>query len=111
MATMEAIEGKTDERPSNCRMFRRSTRLSAFAGPLFSFCWRSPFALVVWQVGKPASVVDGEPVLGWVCQPVRPRSRVCSPATKLEIDDKPVTAFGPPSQDSITWRVITSKGN
>jgi hypothetical protein len=28
----------------------------------------------------------------------------------LEIDDHPIKTYGPPSQDSITWRVITSKG-
>lgn len=112
MATMEAIEGKTDEKAEQLPNVSPLDKIIvAFAGPLFSFLLAIAFALVVWQVGKPASVVDGEPVLGWV-EPTGPAAKSgLLPGDKiLEIDDKPVTAFGPPSQDSITWRVITSKG-
>ncbi len=30
--------------------------------------------------------------------------------TILEIDGQPVKHFAPPSQDSVTWRIITSTG-
>ena len=112
MATMEAIEGKTDEKAEQLPNVSPLDKIIvAFAGPLFSFMLAILFAVVVWQVGKPTSVVDEEPVLGWV-EPTGPAWKAGPrPGDKiLEIDDRPVKTFGPPSQDSITWRVITSEG-
>ena len=112
MATMEAIEGKTDEKAEQLPNVSPLDKIIvAFAGPLFSFLLAIAFAMVVWQVGKPTSVVDEAPVLGWV-EPNGPAWKAgLRPGDKiLEIDGKPVNAFGPPAQDSITWRVITSEG-
>lgn len=111
MATMEAIEGKTEEKAEQLPNISPLDKIIvAFAGPLFSFLLAIAFAVVVWQVGKPTSVVDEAPVLGWV-EPNGPAWKAgLRPGDQIiEIDDKPVTTFGPPSQESITWRVITSE--
>src|SRR5215471_21509812 len=67
MATMEAIEGKTDEKAEQLPPISALDKIIvAFAGPLFSFLLAVVFAVVVWKVGKPMNTVDSEPVLGWV---------------------------------------------
>ena len=111
MATMEAIEGKienTAEPLPNASPLDKI--IVAFAGPLFSFLLAIAFAVVVWQVGKPVSVADEKPTLGWVV-PEGPawKAGLRPGDTIVTIDDRPVKAFGPPTQDSITWRVITSE--
>ncbi len=112
MATMEAIEGKSDtpvEQLPNASPLDKI--IVAFAGPLFSFLLAILFAVVVWQVGKPVTAADDEPVLGFVV-PEGPawNAGLRSGDKVLEIDDHPVKHYGPPSQDSIVWRVITSEG-
>jgi regulator of sigma E protease len=111
MATMEAIEGKAGEDSEPLPNVSPLDKIIvAFAGPLFSFLLAVAFAVVVWQVGRPLSYADNKPQLGWVVPDgpawkggLRPGDMI------VEIDGKPVTTFGPPSQDSITWRVITSE--
>jgi regulator of sigma E protease len=88
----------------------------AFAGPLFSFALAIVFACVVWGVGKPSNEADNTTVIGWVS----PTDSNGNPApawkaglrpgdTILEIDGHPVTGFSPSSQDSVTWRIVTSE--
>jgi regulator of sigma E protease len=111
MATMEAIEGKTDEKAEQLPNVSPLDKIIvAFAGPLFSFLLAIVFAMIVSQVGKPVTVTDKAPVLGWVV-PDGPawKAGIRPGDTILAIDDHPIKTYGPPSQDSITWRVITSK--
>src|SRR6476469_7272096 len=62
MATMEAIEGKTDEGSEQLPPVSPVDKIIvAFAGPLFSFLLAILFAIIVWQVGKPMAIMDDEP--------------------------------------------------
>lgn len=111
MATMEMIEGKTDQSEPLPPISALDKIIVAFAGPLFSFLLAIAFAVVVWAVGRPISTHDDSTVIGWV-HPEGPAWKAgLRPGDKiLEIDGKPVTQFAPPSQDSVTWRIITSEG-
>jgi regulator of sigma E protease len=112
MATMEAIEGKTEETAEQLPPASpRDKIIVAFAGPLFSFLLAIVFAVIVWGVGKPVNALENSTTLGWVVPDGPAWKAGLKPGdTITEIDGLPVTQFGPPSQDSITWRVITSEG-
>ena len=111
MATMEAIEGKSEssEEPMP-RISALDKIIVAVAGPLFSFLLAVAFAFVVWGVGRPEPAMENSTVIGWV-DPAGPAATAgLKPGDKiLEIDGHPVTEFAP-STDSIMWRVITSEG-
>jgi regulator of sigma E protease len=68
MATMEAIEGKTDEKAEQLPNVSPLDKIIvAFAGPLFSFLLAIAFAMMVWTGWQACTtVVDEAPVLGWV---------------------------------------------
>jgi regulator of sigma E protease len=113
MATMEAIEGKAgdaDEPLPNISPLDKI--IVAFAGPLFSFLLALLFAVIVWQVGRPQTYSDNAPKLGWV-DPNGPAGKGGLRAGDIitAIDGKPVNTFGPPAEESITWRVITSENS
>jgi regulator of sigma E protease len=135
MATMEIIEGKTGEpeakvvmpwsdkrgggtsktemMPSELAKLSNVSALDkiivAFAGPLFSFALAIFFAVVVWGVGKPSSEADNSTQIGWVDQTGPAWKSGLRPGdTILEIDGHPVKHFSPTSQDSVTWRIVTS---
>ena len=113
MATMEAIEGKS-EAAADAPLPNVSPLdkiIVAFAGPLFSFALAIIFALIVWGVGKPTNGSDNSTTIGWV-DPTGPawKSGLRPGDTILEIDGQPVHHFTPPAQDSVTWRIITSTG-
>lgn len=112
MATMEAIEGKTDETAEQLPNASPLDKIIvAFAGPLFSFLLAILFAVIVWQVGKPVNAADEAPILGWVVPDGPAWKAGLRPGDKVvEIDGFPITSFGPPEQASITWRVVTSEG-
>lgn len=111
MATMEAIEGKSESSGQPLPPISALDKtIVAFAGPLFSFLLAVVFAVLVWAVGRPANNHDNSTLIGWVLPG--------GPAWKaglrlgdeiLEIDNHPVKNFAPPSQDSVTWRIITSQ--
>src|SRR6516162_7372848 len=112
MATMEAIEGKTDEKAEQLPPISPLDKIIvAFAGPLFSFLLAVAFAVVVWQVGKPSNEADNTTTIGWV-DPAGPAAKAGLQAgdTILEVDNQPVHHFAPTSSDSVTWRIVTSTG-
>jgi regulator of sigma E protease len=129
MAAMDMIEGKSetpDKQSTDISSLRRGDLLSidraanvspldkiivAFAGPLFSFTLAIFFAIIVWGVGKPVNDDDNSTTIGWV-DPTGPawKAGLRPGDTILEIDGQPVKHFAPPSQDSVTWRLITSTG-
>jgi len=113
MATMEMLEGKSDDDKPLPNASALDKIIVAFAGPLFSFLLAVFFAFVVWGVGRPEQLAsDKSTTLGYVDPTgpayeagLRPGDRI------LEVDGHPVTQFSPPSQDSITWRIVTSEGS
>ena len=112
MATMEAIEGKTENSAEQLPSAAPLDKIIvAIAGPLFSFLLALVFAVIVWQVGKPTPQGGDKPVLGWVI-PEGPawKAGLRAGDQVIEIDGHPIENFGPPSQASIVWRVITSEG-
>jgi regulator of sigma E protease len=115
MASMEAIEGKTDQKAEQLPSAPPLDKIIvAFAGPLFSFLLAVVFAFVVWKVGKPVTKGSDVPVLGWVV-PDGPAGKAgLKPGDRiLEIDDHPITNYGPPStnnmEDSLVWNIMTSR--
>ncbi len=114
MATMEAIEGKTDEKAEKLTDVSPLDKIIvAFAGPLFSFLLAIAFAIVVWQVGKPTNEADNTTTIGWV-DPTGPAAKVGLQAGDkiLEINGHPVKCFQPVGNmtESVVWQVVTSTG-
>src|SRR5665213_1244822 len=112
MATMEAVEGKSEtpvEQLPNVSALDKI--IVAFAGPLFSFSLAIFFAVIVWGVGKPDNGADNSTTIGWVDKTGPAWKAGLRPGdTILAIDGKPVRHFTPPAMDSVTWRVVTSEG-
>jgi regulator of sigma E protease len=113
MATMEAIEGKTESAEPLPNVAPLDKIIVAFAGPLFSFLLAILFACVVWWVGKPSNDADNTTKIGWVdpsgpgwAAGLRPGDQI------LEVDGHPVKNFQPTGAlaDSVKWRIITSTG-
>jgi regulator of sigma E protease len=112
MASMEAIEGKGESSGKPLPPISPLDKIIvAFAGPLFSFLLAWAFAVLVWAVGRPVNADDNSTQIGWVTPDgpawkagLRPGDEI------LEIDGHPIHHWGPPAQDSVMWRIITSKG-
>jgi regulator of sigma E protease len=112
MVTMEAIEGKSESSDQPLPPISALDKIIvAFAGPLFSFLLAFCFAVIVWMVGRPINEGDNSTMVGWV-DPTGPAWKAgLRPGDVITaIDGHKVTTFTPPSQDSITWRIVTSQG-
>jgi regulator of sigma E protease len=112
MATMDVIEGKTEEPAETLPNVSPLDKIIvAFAGPLFSFLLAVFFAFIVWRVGKPSNEADTAAMIGWVDQTGPARKAGLHPGdTILEVDGHPVKHFMATSPDSVTWRIVTSEG-
>src|SRR5215469_16248337 len=67
MATMEAIEGKSESPVEQLPNISPLDKIIvAVAGPLFSFLLAVFFAFIVWGVGRPSNEADNSTVIGWV---------------------------------------------
>ncbi|HEX9048712.1 MAG TPA: RIP metalloprotease RseP [Verrucomicrobiae bacterium] len=112
MATMEAIEGKSDTPVDKLPNVSPLDKIIvAFAGPLFSFLLAFAFAVLVWQVGRPTNEADNTTQLGWV-DPTGPAGTAGLRAGDVitAVDGHPVHHFSPTSADSVKWRIVTSTG-
>jgi regulator of sigma E protease len=111
MATMEIIEGKTENSAETLPNVSPLDKIIvAFAGPLFSFLLAVFFAFIVWGVGKPGNGADSSTTIGWADQNGPAWKAGLRPGdTILEVDGYPVKHFTPPAQDSVIWRIITSE--
>ena len=112
MASMEAIEGKTESSAEQLPPISALDKIIvAFAGPLFSFSLAILFAVVVWTVGRPGGDVDHSTTIGWVEANGPAWKAGLRPGDKIiDIDGHKVTQFAPPSEDSVTWRIVSSEG-
>src|SRR5205085_7404968 len=110
MATMEAIEGKSESSGQPLPPISAVDKIIvAFAGPLFSFLLALAFAIVVMIVGRPVSDSEKTTVIGYVLKGgpadqagLRAGDRI------LAIDGKPVSKFMGMG-DSVTWRIVRSE--
>src|SRR5216684_3444933 len=67
MATMEAIEGKSENSGKPLPPISALDKIIvAVAGPLFSFLLAVAFAFVVWAVGRPEPTEKDSTTIGWV---------------------------------------------
>jgi len=113
MAPMDIIEGKSEKSAETLPPISPLDKIIvAMAGPLFSFLLALAFAFLVWGVGRPEPKDKDSTVIGWA-DPDGPATKAgLKPGDKIvAIDGQPVTTFAPPSQDSITWRIVTSEGD
>src|SRR5437588_5511021 len=107
MATMEAIEGKTESSGKPLPPISALDKIIvAFAGPLFSFLLALAFAVVVMTVGRPVSRSETTTVIGYVVKGGPADEAGLRPGDKiLAVDNKPVTKFGGMGESG-TWRIV-----
>ncbi len=112
MATMEMIEGKSDNSSQPLPAVSPLDKIIvAFAGPLFSFLLAVAFAFLVWGVGRPEQSTKDSTTIGWVMPDGPAWKAGLRPGDRIEtVDGHPVTQFVAASPDSVTWRIVTSEG-
>src|SRR3954462_1929455 len=111
MASMEAIEGKTDAKQEQLPPISPLDKIIvAFAGPLFSLLLALVFASVVWAIGRPVGETETKTIIGYVYKD--------SPAEKaglqagdriIKVDGKSVNRFSGIGE-TVMWRIVSSEG-
>lgn len=111
MASMEAIEGKTENKQEQLPPVGALDKIIvAFAGPLFSLLLALFFATVVWKIGRPVGETETTTTVGYVAPGSPAEAAGLKPNdTIIKIDGKPVHRFGGIG-DTIMWRIVSSEG-
>jgi regulator of sigma E protease len=112
MASMEAIEGKTEVKQDQLPPISALDKIIvAFAGPLFSLLLALFFASVVWVIGRPVGESDTTTVIGHVYKSSPAEAAGLQAGDKiLKVDGKPVTRFSGIGE-TVVWRIVSSEGN
>jgi regulator of sigma E protease len=112
MASMEAIEGKSDQPAEELPPISVLDKIIvAFAGPLFSFLLALGFAAIVMLVGRPISEIETTTVVGHVEKDGPADQAGLRAGDKIiEVDGRRVVKFGGMG-DSVMWRIVRSEGS
>src|SRR3954465_2635947 len=110
MASMEAIEGKTDSKQEQLPPISALDKIIvAFAGPLFSFLLALFFGTIVWMVGRPVGEIETTTTIGYVAKGSPAEAGGLLAGDRItKVDGNPVHRFGGIG-DSIMWRIVSSE--
>jgi len=111
MASMEAIEGKTDSKADQLPPISALDKIIvAFAGPLFSLLLALTFAAIVWMIGRPVGETETTTTIGYVYKGSPAEAAGLRPGDVItKIGGKPVRRWGGIG-DSVMWRIVSSEG-
>src|SRR5215212_2052008 len=112
MASMEAIEGKTETKGEELPPISALDKIIvAFAGPLFSLLLALTFAVLVWGIGRPVSETETTTTIGYVLtNGPADLAGLKAGDEIMAIGGQPVSRFSGIG-DSIMWRIVRSEGD
>jgi len=112
MASMEAIEGKTESTSEQLSSISALDKIIvAFAGPLFSLLLALTFATIVWMIGRPVGESDTTTIIGHVFKGSPAEVAGLKAGDRiLKIDGKQVSRFSGIGE-SVMWRIVSSEGD
>jgi regulator of sigma E protease len=113
MATMETVEGRTEQPRHNYPPAKPQDKIiAAFGGPLFSFLFGALVAMIVWIVGKPEPESAATTVVGYVLpdSPAATAETPILPGDKIiAVNNQFVSSFSA-TADNIIEAIILSTG-